>query len=144
MQVHSWYSRNPLMMVSSFMGLIRKNESSKAAEKGIEVGSEILPVVVMPKASFTPEKSTLWDTAEKVGCVMRTIAEPVAKKVIKGTVDFVLDNLEMKALEKVVDVLGDKVLPGEIAAVPTLIKMIRAGVLVLKAANHAHPIVLDA
>lgn len=143
MQVHSWYQKNPLMMVSSFIGRIRQTEPLKSSEKGMEVGKEMVAVSVMPVASAAPEKSTLWGTAEKVGSVIITIAQPVAKKVIKGTVDIVLDKLEMSALEKAVDVLGDKVLPGEIAAVPTVIKMIRAGIMVLKAANNTQQIALN-
>lgn len=143
MQVHSFYPRNPLTMVSNFIERIRQPEPLKITEKSAEVKSEIISIAVMPERNPASEKRGLWGTAEKVGSVIRTIAEPVAKKVVKGTVDLVLDKLEMRALEKVVDVLGDKVLPGEIAVVPTLIKMIRAGVLVLKAANQTNRTVLD-
>lgn len=144
MQIQSWFQSNPMAMVSNFIGKIGKAQPQKNVEIQVAAKEEIPQVVVMSVTTPQLQKSGMWETAEKVGSVIRQIAEPVARKVIKGTVDIVLDRLELKALEKVASTLGDTVLPGEVAAVPALIKVIRAGVMVLKVANQSNQGILPA
>jgi|GEM_PF-2684669 len=76
--------------------------------------------VVVTKEPSAQEKSLkkLWDTAEKVGCVLIAVIEnPLIQKLFKGVVNRVIDSAELGAMEKAVEVLGDKVLPGDVAAV---------------------------
>lgn len=67
----------------------------------------------------------LWQTAEKAGDVVFTVATHSAtRNLFKGVINQAVDRAELGALQKAVDLLGDKVLPGDVAAIKIAIMLI--------------------
>lgn len=78
------------------------------------------PVVVEKKPLDEKEiaLNKMWETAEKVGdVVVDVLTHPLTKKLVKNVVSLALDKVELGAMEKAVDVLGDKILPGDVPAI---------------------------
>jgi len=110
----------PIVMLNDYVTACRSDKPKlQVAEKAVVV--ELKPVETSQDVLF----SKMWNIAEKVGdVVLNVIEHPLTKRLVKGVFNQAIDRAEIGAMEKAVDLLGDKVLPGDVAAIKLAIMLI--------------------
>jgi hypothetical protein len=114
--------------ISSFMDkaclpLVKFNDYVQTCCGNLLAGKTAKPEPV--QANHEIIFSKVWNTAEKVGNVVLNVVEhPITKRLVKGVFNHAIDQAEIGAMEKAVDLLGDKVLPGDVAAIKIAIMLI--------------------
>lgn len=110
----------PIYTVGDYFSTFRKQDPKLQLSKK-EVVVELKP----EPSSCEVLLGKLWETAEKAGDVVITVATHSAtRNLFKGVINQAVDRAELGAMEKAVDILGDKVLPGDVAAIKIAIMLI--------------------
>lgn len=110
----------PIYTVGDYFSTFRKQSPN------LELTAKAVVVEVKPEPSSREILlGKLWQTAEKAGDVVFTVATHSAtRNLFKGVINQAVDRAELGALQKAVDLLGDKVLPGDVAAIKIAIMLI--------------------
>ena len=110
----------PIYTVSDYFSSFRKQDPK------LQLSKKDVVVELKPEPSSRDiVLGKLWQTAEKASNVVVTVATHRAiRNLFKGVINQAVDRAEMGAMEKAVDLLGDKVLPGDVAAIKIAIMLI--------------------